>query len=260
MPRLSLAAATVGDLAPADAVECAAAAGFALAGVRPPEPADDVPAVAAALRRTGVALLDYEYVRLAPGPLTDAQRRASDAAGDLAARFLLVVSDDPDTGATAAKLAELRDRLAGARTVPALEFMAFTAVRDLAGAVALAERVPGVRVLVDALHLVRCGDTTAALGAVDPGLLGYVQLCDAAGPAPDGPAALAREARHDRLPPGHGDLPLARFLAALPAGIPLSLEVQSDHLHADLDPVARARLVRDAARALLDYTDDSSGG
>lgn len=266
MHPLSLAPATVGELGPVDVVECAAAAGFASTGVRPPDPARDAPAVAAALRRTGVALLDLEYVRIAPrsptgrpptgSPLTDEQLATADAAAELSARFLLVVSDDPDPGATAAALAALRDRLAGSPTAVALEFMAFTAVRRLADAVGLARRVPGVRVLLDPLHLARGGDPADAPAAVEPALLGYGQLCDA-GPPPTGPdrtAALAQEARHDRLPPGHGELPLAAFLAALPPDLPLSVEVHSDRLRAQLDPVARARLVHDAARTLLDAT------
>lgn len=256
MHPLSLAPATVGELGPVDVVECAAAAGFASTGVRPPDPARDAPATAAALRRTGVALLDLEYVRIAPGPLTDGQLATADAAAELGARFLLVVSDDPDPGATAAALAALRDRLAGSPTAVALEFMAFTAVRRLADAVDLARRVPGVRVLLDPLHLARGGDAADAPADVDPSLLGYGQLCDA-GPPPTGAdrtAALAQEARHDRLPPGHGELPLAAFLGSLPPDLPLSVEVHSDRLRAQLDPVARARLVHDAARTLLDTT------
>ena len=264
MHPLSLAPATVGELGPVDVVECAAAAGFASTGVRPPDPARDAPAIAAALRRTGVALLDLEYVRIAPrsptgSPLTDEQLATADAAAELGARFLLVVSDDPDPGATPAALAALRDRLAGSPTAVALEFMAFTAVRRLADAVGLARRVPGVRVLLDPLHLARGGDAADAPAAVDPALLGYGQLCDA-GPPPTGPdrtAALAQEARHDRLPPGHGELPLAAFLGALPPDLPLSVEVHSDRLRAQLDPVARARLVHDAARTLLDPTPEA---
>jgi sugar phosphate isomerase/epimerase len=281
---LALAPATVGDLGPADVVECAAAAGFALCGVRPADPDRDVPAVAAALRRTGVALHDVEYVRIAPGPLTGAQLRTADTAAELGARFLLVVSDDPDAGATAAKLAALRDRLTGSISRVALEPMAFTAVHRLADAAALARQVPGVSVLVDPLHLVRGGDAADAPAHLAPGLLGYAQLCDA-GPAPaqpptptmngpslrpdrtNGPfvgrsgsaaptgadllAALAHEARHHRLPPGHGTLPLRAFVAALPPDLPLSVEVHSDRLRAELGPVARARLVHEAARALL---------
>lgn len=260
MHPLSLAPATVGDLSAADVVECAAAAGFQLVGVRPVDPLGERAAVAAALRRTGLTLLDLEYVRVMPGPLTDDQLRTADTAAELGARFLLVVSDDPDRGATAAKLAALVDRLTGSPTVPALEFMAFTQVRRLTDAVGLARAVPGVVVLADALHLVRAGDTADELATVEPGLIGYAQLCDAravlSGKDLD---TLAYEARHDRLPPGYGSLPLTAFLAALPGEVAVSVEVQSDRLHAQLAPLERARLVRQAAQALLDDCSNEGG-
>ena len=260
MRPLSLAPASVADLSAAEVVECAAAAGFSQVGVRPTDVVSDVPAVAEALRRTGVELLEFEYVRIVPGPLADEQLRTVDAAAALGARFLLVVSDDPDRGATAAKLAALVERLAGAATTLALEFMAFTQVRRLADAVAIARQVPGVTVLPDPLHLVRTGDAVDELAATDPGLIGYAQLCDApAVPAATDPAALAEEARHRRLPPGHGSLPLVGFLAALPDGVPVSVEVQSDQLREQLAPIERARLLRKAAEALLNDGSNEGG-
>ncbi|MBW0115053.1 hypothetical protein [Pseudonocardia abyssalis] len=244
---LSLSAGTVLDLAPGDVVECAAAAGFPLAGVRLADPCTQAAAVAGALGRTGVDLLDVEVVRLAPGPLTDAQRALADTAASLGARFLLTVSDDADESATAAKLAEL-DALLGDGTRVALECMAFTAVRSRAAAERIARAAPGVTVLLDPLHLHRAGDRLDE--PADPALTGYAQLTDVADPGrvPPDPA---HEARHERVPPGHGGLPLAVFVAGLPVGTPLAVEVQSDALAADLAPRDRAVLVRTAAEAVL---------
>jgi sugar phosphate isomerase/epimerase len=216
----------------------------------------DVRAVTAALQRDGVELLDVEHIRLRTGPLTDPQLRLADTAAALGALNLLVVSEDPDEAATAAKLALLAELLAGSGTRVALEFMAFTSVPRLVDAVRLAAAVPGIGVLVDPLHMHRGGDALTAVAGVEDGLVGYAQLCDARRGAPPGDlAAMAHEARHDRLPPGNGTLPLGEFLAALPPGIPLSIEVQSDRLLHQLDPLARARLVAEAARVLLhDHT------
>lgn len=85
---LALAAGTVPDLDPAAAVRCAADVGYPLAGVRitGTHPAESVRPITAALTATGVELLDAEYVRLLPGPLSDAQRRLAGAAGELRAR------------------------------------------------------------------------------------------------------------------------------------------------------------------------------
>ncbi|HXV94686.1 MAG TPA: TIM barrel protein [Pseudonocardia sp.] len=247
---LSLAAGTVLDLDPAGTVECAAEAGYPLVGVRLGDARAQGPAVAAALCRTGVGLLDVEVARVGPGPLRDAHRRLADTATALGARYLVTVSTDPDEQATRAKLAELAELTAGGDTRIALEPMAFTAVRRLADAARIAAAVPRCTVLADPLHLHRSGDGTAATTALDPRLVGYAQLCDVADAA-TAPADLAHEARHERLPPGHGTLPLCRFLAGLPPGCPLGVEVQSDRLAA-LEPAARAVLVRRAAGAVLE--------
>ncbi|GAA3237158.1 TIM barrel protein [Pseudonocardia petroleophila] len=247
---LSLAAGTVLDLSPGDTVECAAAAGFGLAGVRMADPRTQARGVADALRRTGADLLDVEVVRLAPGPLTDAQRRLAVTAAELGARFLLTVSEDPDEPATVGKLAELAGLL-GDRTRVALECMAFTAVPTRTAAERIARAAPGVTVLLDPLHLHRAGDRLD--DPADPALTGYAQLSDVADPG-RAPADLAHEARHERVPPGHGGLPLAAFVAGLPAGVPLAVEVQSDALAAALAPRDRAELVRTAAEAVLGGT------
>lgn len=242
-PTFSLAAGTVLDLVPAGVPACAADAGFPLCGVRLADPAAEAAGVAARLRETGVGLLDVEVVRLGPGGLTDHHRALAAVAGELGARFLLTVSDDPDEAATIARVAELAALLEGAPTRVALEPMAFTALATRADAERVARAVPGTAVLLDPVHLYRAG-TALDVPAV-PELTGYGQLSDVASLV--APADLAHEARHGRVPPGEGVLPLAAFVAGLPGNVPLSVEVQSDRLCAALDPVARARAVLAAA-------------
>ena len=84
-----------------------------------------------------------------------------------------------------------------------------------------------------------------ALRRLDAALLPYSQLCDApAAPAEDSRAGLFEDARNDRRLLGEGGLPVRAFLAALPDGIPLSLEVRSRQLRADYpDAGERARRV-----------------
>ena len=101
--------------------------------------------------------------------------------------------------------------------------MAYRTVRTLDNAVAIAAGSGG-GVLIDALHVQRCGVSLDALRAVDPGLVSYVQLCDAPLAAPAGEGAEITEARDGRLLPGDGELPLLGLLAALPAGIPVAVE------------------------------------
>lgn len=249
-PLLSLAAGSVLELAPDGVVRCAAEAGFPLTGVRFADPRAQAPSVADAVRRTGVRLLDVEVARLGPEGLTNAHRRLADAAAVLDAMFLLTVSEDPDEARTTASVAALAEALAGSPTRVALEPMAFTAVRSRAAAERIARAVPDTVVLPDALHLHRMGERLDTPWPAD--LVGYAQLTDVDAAAhPGGAEQLVREARHERVPPGEGGLELAAFVAALPAGVPLAVEVQSDALAAELAPPARAVLLRKAALAVL---------
>ncbi|WP_433802862.1 sugar phosphate isomerase/epimerase family protein [Actinomycetospora sp. CA-084318] len=244
MPELSLSAGSVLDLAPADVVECAAAAGYDLAGVRLADPRREAPAVAAALARTGLGLLDVEVVRLGPAPLTDHHRALADAAATLGARFLLTVADHDDEALAVEQVTALIDHLRSSDTRVALESMAFTGLRRRADAERVA-RAAGARVLLDPLHLHRAGDD---LGAPASEVVGYAQLTDAPDASPG--TDLAHEARHLRLPPGQGGLDLDRFLTTLPADLPLSVEVQSDAL-LETAPHERAATLLAATRTVL---------
>ncbi|GAY08322.1 sugar phosphate isomerase/epimerase [Pseudonocardia sp. N23] len=257
---ISLAAGTVLDAGPGATIDAAAAAGYDAAGLR--LDADTGPAAAGALRRRaddqGLALLDLEVVRLGPDRGIDEALRLLDLAVVLGARFLLTVSGHPDPADTRAELATLVAAAHGGPTRVGLEFMRFTTVATLAAAVATLDDIGAdpadAAVLVDALHLRRSGGSpadVAAVTAVAPGRIGYVQVCDGPATGPGTLDAVADEARHHRLPPGDGDLPLRDLLAATPAGLPVSVEVQSDRLAADLDPTARARVLLDATRRAL---------
>lgn len=250
---ISLAAATVLDAGPAETLEAAAAAGYDGVGLRL-DPEVTPVADARALRRRagdlGLELLDLEVVRLGPDLCPDAGRRMLDLAEALGVRFLLTVSQHPDRSATTAHLARLVEEARGSSARIALEFMRFTEVTGLHDAVATLDAIdaPDAVVLVDALHLRRGCESPADLAAVPAHRIGYLQLCDAPAAAP---TDLADEARHHRLPPGEGELPLLDLLGHAPAGLPCSVEVQSDRLTAELDPAARARrLLADARRVL----------
>ena len=164
------------------------------------------------------------------------------------------MSSHPDPAATLDELGRLSAAAAGGPTRVALEFMRFTRVGTLGEAVEIATAADAV-VLVDALHLARSGGTPADLAAVAPERIGYLQICDAPAVA-DPTLQPAEEARHHRLPPGEGDLPLRALLEHAPAGVPVSVEVQSDRLATELPPGARARRLLEAARRTVGGTAD----
>lgn len=254
---LSLAAGTVRDVARKEAIRAAAEAGFDAVGLRfdidPPEP-PELRELARALDGEGCRVLDVEVVRLSPSWSEDLERRLIDRAAAVGARHLLVVSDDPDRARMLAGLQRVARRCREAGLSAVLEFMRFTYPRTLAEAARLAADVgPDLGgLLVDALHLARTGSLPGELDAHPPGLFPYAQICDAPLTAPaEDRASLIEEARHRRLLPGEGGLPLAELLAALPPETPLSVEVQSDALERTLDARERASRCLAATRALL---------
>jgi sugar phosphate isomerase/epimerase len=260
---LSLSAGTVLDAAPEAALDAAAAAGFGGFGIRwdPARlPPSRLPALRQRIGSSGLALLDLEVVRLRPDVPVTAHRAWAETAAELGARFLLAVSHHESPDRTVEELCTLADWCSPSGVTVALEFMRFTAVPSFRSASELLRRAarPGLTVLVDALHLQRGGETAADLTAADAGPVGYVQVCDAPRAAPGAPGdlgALADEARHGRLFPGAGELPLTDLLGVLPADLPCCVEVQSD-AWSGVDVGERARYAMASTRALLTATAD----
>jgi sugar phosphate isomerase/epimerase len=135
--------------------------------------------------------------------------------------------------------------------IPHLEFMPWTAAPNLAAARTRTAGIAGCAILVDAFHLARSGGAPQDLAPGDPAV-GYVQLCDIAGPIPASMDAILAEARADRLMPGEGEVDLAALLGRLP-GLPVSLEVPADRLRdAGVGPRERAAMAITATRRLLE--------
>jgi sugar phosphate isomerase/epimerase len=227
---LGLEHLTLLGVAPPEFVTLAATAGFGAVGLRIAPATDGEPTwpmtpgspmLAETARRcadTGITVLDVEAIRL--GLDTDPEP-VLHAAAELGARYVNALCDDPDQARLADRFAGLT-ALAGPYGIrPLVEFMAYRPVRTLAGALAVIAGSGGGGLLVDALHVQRCGVSLASLSAVDPALIGYLQLCDAP-LAP--PADQLHEARAARLLPGRGELPLAGLVASLPPDIPAAVE------------------------------------
>lgn len=210
--------------------------------------------VKSALRDHDLQLLDAEVVWIKPGAMNPTHLHTLDIAAELGARHVLVVSSDPDQQATIHKLTQLCDHHRGLRIV--LEFGAFTEVHNLEQACEIIRAVnrPNLGMLIDALHWSRSGGTLEQIAQLPAAWLTYAQLCDASGPGPDmtDRADVRLEAVDYRLLPGEGDLPLWDWLAVLPEGLPLSLEIRSLSLRSAYpDFTQRAREVRQRTQTWL---------
>ncbi len=246
---LILAAGSALQVSPIEMLEAAAGAGFDGVGLRLSHgrmpPADELRTIRTRADDRGMRIHDIEVHRA--GENTHAGSLI-EACAVLGAPFLLAVSDLADESATIDALSALSDTAARSGVAIGLEYMAWTTPRSAGDAVRIAHAAL-CKIVVDVLHHHRTGGGPSELRViVDAGLLGWVQLCD----APDGaPADLLSEARHKRLIPGRGALPLAAFLAEIPLDATISVEVQSDELTTNMVPNNLARMLADAARQVL---------
>jgi sugar phosphate isomerase/epimerase len=247
---IALASGVLPEASPVQLVEAAAQAGFDFGGMwmECDQWTDATTrAVAQRLRDTGLKLLDIEVAWIKPGPPNPDLLRMIEVGAELGAQNVLCVSSDPDRGATRDKLAMLMERGEACGIRINLEFMLSTEVKTIQDASALLAEIDSraAGLLIDSLHWYRSGGTVEDVAAVPRKWLSYVQLCDApaVGPHPTDPQMLLVEASNDRLPLGHGALPLRALIDQLPDGLPIGIEERSKALrdaYPDLNKRARA--------------------
>jgi sugar phosphate isomerase/epimerase len=206
----------------------------------------------AALRDRGVAISLGEGCIIRSG--TDIRSSAADMdiMKELGAERLNTVSMDPDLARTLDQLAVFAEMAAARGLLSTIELCPALTINDLDSALAAVRHV-GRRefsLLLDTMHLGRSGATRQQIAALDPALIGYVQLCDASRQPKH--ANYLQEATFERMVPGEGDLPLREYLAVLPRDVTVSLEVpMRSQAEAGLGPEVRLRRCVDAARHLL---------
>ncbi len=261
---LGLAHLTAIALAPPELIRAAARAGFDAVGLRlirvtgtsPGYPLMEDPsamrATKAALAETGLRVHDIEFVKIEPATDPAALDPFLDAGAELGAQEVIAAPYDPDLARLADRLGALAERAEARGLGVSLEFFPWTVIPDLSAALALAEAAgPRVGVLADSLHFDRSASRLAELRAAPAGRLRFAHLCDAPVRPPYSTEDLLHAARGERLPPGEGEIDLAGFVAALPPGTPLSLEVPMAALTAAEGEAAVLARVMAGARALL---------
>ncbi len=241
-PVTSLAYLTSAPLSPPDAVSLAARLGYGAVGLRamPALPGGDYSPLmedrdllretVARAKSTGVAIFDVEIVRLAADFRVAQCARFLEACGELGAKAILVAGDDPDEARLTDSFASFCAAAHPYGLTGDLEFMPWTKVPDAGAALRIVTRAgqPNGGVLVDALHAGRSTTSLDDLIAIPAERLHYAQICDAPGEIPTTHEGLIHDARCARLPPGEGGIDLVGIFSALPANLPISIEIPND--------------------------------
>lgn len=265
MPRFSLAALTVLELAPPELIDVAAACGYDHVGIRllPATPGgiayslmDDkrgLKQTIARLDATGVTVADLEVVAIRPETEIAAFTAFFETGARLGARHVLVAAYDPVLDRFADRFAGFCEAAAPYGLTADLEFMPWTSVPDLATASRLVEKVgkTNAGVLVDALHFDRSGSSIGDIAKIPAGRLHYWQLCDGPAERPTTTEEMMRAARTERMFPGEGGIDLVSLTRAMPADIAVSIEVPTVELARTMDAYARARRALSAARRVM---------
>lgn len=208
----------------------------------------------ARLQDTGLVAYDIQGVRLKPETDIADFEAMFEAGQRLGARYAMTVSEDPDAQRNADRLAALAELGARFGITPIVEFMAYSGIRSLVDARAILARsgASNLAVMVDVLHWARSGGTLDDIADTPAARMPYLQFCDGpAAPPPGGDEGLKYEARKQRQFPGEGGLPLADFLGAFAADVPLSVEVPVTEWHHRMDDAAIAAMAMESTRRCL---------
>jgi len=263
---LSLSYYTVPELAPPAMVRAAASAGFEFVGVRllngqpgrDPAPLLESPALRsetlACLRDTGIKVLDASGARLVPSTDLSAFASFFEAAAELGARHVLATGDDPDESRLTDRFARLCESAQRFGLTVDIEFVPWMTLASVSDAARMVRAVahPALGIAVDALHFDRSGSRVDDLASLPRAWFRYVQLCDAPREWGRERDELLHAATRERLFPGEGAIDLVGVLRALPAGIPVALEIPRETLSRTMAAPERLRLAVQATRRVLD--------
>jgi sugar phosphate isomerase/epimerase len=252
---------------PPEAIRIAAASGYQYVGLRlwpnaPGAPQQfllDRPAVLkatqAAMADTGVGIFDVEIIRIGESFDPHTWDPLYDACAALKAKAILVAGDDTMESRLTQNYARLCEVMALYGLTADLEFMPWTAVKDAKSALRIVQNAgtpANAGILVDALHFGRSTTTLADIRAIPRELLHYAQICDAQAGTHFTTEEMIHTARCERLLPGDGSIDVQGLFDALPADLPVSVEVVNLEREKTADPGEWAGICLAASRPFVE--------
>jgi len=261
--KFSLEQLTVWEASPPEVVTIAAEAGYDAVSLYVQSPGygieveldRDTPVrreTARRLRESGIRLQNLEaYVFLPDTRIEDFT--ASIASGaELGAASATALIFDPEEARVVERYGAFCDLAARHGLLANVEFIAHSKLPSLGAAERLVRAVSrdNAGLNIDLLPLIRSGGDPAQVAAIDPALIRYAQISD--GPLKSSPERALTEGFDQREIPGEGEFQVGAFLAALPAGLTVGLEIPHKRLRDGGTAAAeRAQIMLRAARSLV---------
>lgn len=214
----------------------------------------------AALDKHGVSLSQGEGFLIMQGLDMADNEPLFDIMAELGAPMVNTVVVEQDRSRALDQFALYAEMAQQRGQIPLIEFMPMMQPGNLSQTLQFLEDsgAGNAQIMLDAMHFFRSGSMLRELANAPQSAIGYIQLCDAPLPAgdtamtPEMMQAYGEEARHERMCPGDGDLPLADFLTALPRDLSVGLEIpMMSKAKAGISPVDAMRPCVKAARDLL---------
>ncbi len=206
----------------------------------------------ATLQDRGVSIGMVEGFALVPGQDIRAYAQDLDLVRELGGDRIACVSLDKDLPNTIDGFAVLTAMAAERGLLVSAEMGSLGPYGRVEPALAMVRGIgmDNFSLMVDTMHYFRMGNTIEQLAAIDPALIGYVQLCDV--PLANRFDTYMEEAMYERMAPGDGELPLREFVKLIPPGVVVSLEIPIRSLaEQGLGPRERHAPSVAAARAML---------
>ncbi len=272
MNRLILAPTTLPETPPVEYIEAAGAAGYDGVGLRlhrspnlPFHPvvgnAPLVRDIRRALRDTGLPVFDIFSCYLEPDTRIEDFTASLALGAELGGRYVMVMGNDPDFARMCDNFGSFCDEAGRFNLVATVEFVPTRPLCTLALTMRMIEEAGRMNaaVCIDPLHFTRTGGRPEDIAALDPVRFPYTQINDGVlFPGEPNPAHFGRMPQGERRMLGKGDVDLTGLLDALPADLPLSVEIPIS-LGAGLRDVAArpftprewAKVAYDDARSFL---------
>jgi sugar phosphate isomerase/epimerase len=208
------------------------------------------------LSALGVQLYSLEAFALVSEAAVETYRPALELGARLGGRMALVYHVGVEDKRQAADLlAHFAETAAEFGLATCLEPIVSGATSTLAQARDLI-RLSGaeVRILFDTWHLMRSGGGIEELRAIDPELIGYVQIND--GLLVNPPQDILAEVKGERLYIGTGEFPLVELMSIVRRDVPWGIETPSlSRVQAGMSAATQAREAMAAMQGLLDRID-----